>query len=203
MDGFELRREKKKKGIYKAAFELFSQYGVQKVSIAEIAKKANVSQVTIYNYFGNKSGLVKYIVMEVMDEIAESFQPLLDSDIPFPEKMEKLIFEKKDTSKMFGDTGFLEAVSINDPEIQEYLENYAQTKAYPLMMGLLEQGRQEGYVNPDISTEAIMLYINIIREATSKPDFLKLENQKIMLDLASLFFYGLAGKPFESPKTVT
>jgi len=195
VNGFELRRKKKKMDLYKAALELFSQFGIQKVSIAEIAKKANVSQVTIYNYFGNKSGLVKYIVMEKMNEIALSFQPLLDSDLPFPEKMEKLLFEKQDTSKMFRDKGFMESVSVQDPEIQEYLEEYAQTKAYPLMLGLLEQGRKEGYVNPDICIEAIMAYINAIRDATNKPEFLRIENQKMMLDLASLFFYGLAGKP--------
>ena len=58
MDGFEKRREQKKKDILKAALSLFQQYGVQKVTISEIAKKANVSQVTIYNYFESKDNLL-------------------------------------------------------------------------------------------------------------------------------------------------
>ena len=40
MDGYQRRTEKKKENIRNAAFELFKVYGVEKVSIAEIAKKA-------------------------------------------------------------------------------------------------------------------------------------------------------------------
>lgn len=195
MDGFQRRRELKKKSILQAAFDLFSRYGVQKVTVAEIAKKANVSQVSIYNYFGSKNNLVKYSVMQMMDDVAKTFRPLLDSDLPFPEKMHKLIFEKTEISKMMGEKGFFQAVSIQDPEIQKFLEDYAQTKAMPAMMALLDQGRAEGYVNPDISTESILYYIGIIQQATQNPDFFRDENQKVRLDLATLFFYGLAGKP--------
>lgn len=39
MDGFEKRREQKKRDILNAALALFMEYGLQKVSITEIAKK--------------------------------------------------------------------------------------------------------------------------------------------------------------------
>ncbi|MTI94437.1 MAG: TetR/AcrR family transcriptional regulator [Firmicutes bacterium] len=197
MDGFERRKEQKKRNIRKAAFDLFSQYGVQRVSISEIAKKANVSQVTIYNYFGNKSELVKYVVKEYMNDIAKDFEPFLNSDLPFPEKLEKIIFNKKTAGQLMGDKGFFEVVSVQEPDIQEYLEEYARTKALPMMLELVEQGRKEGYVNPDISTDAILYYIQMFRDATSNPDLFRDENQKMLLDLASLFAYGLIGKPLE------
>ncbi|TDL80905.1 TetR/AcrR family transcriptional regulator [Peribacillus frigoritolerans] len=50
MNGFERRKQIKMEQIQKAAFQLFSQYGINKVNIQEIAAAANVSQVTIYNY---------------------------------------------------------------------------------------------------------------------------------------------------------
>ena len=53
MDGFNRRKEQKKESIRRAALELFKVYGFKKVSINDIASKAGVSQVTIYNHFGS------------------------------------------------------------------------------------------------------------------------------------------------------
>ena len=57
LDGFTRRKEQSKEDIRRAAWELFSQFGVMKVSIADIARKAGVSQATIYNHFGSKEAL--------------------------------------------------------------------------------------------------------------------------------------------------
>jgi AcrR family transcriptional regulator len=62
LDGFQRRRELKKSHILQAALALFMEFGIQKVSIKEIAAKANVSQVTIYNYFGGKDQLVHDVI---------------------------------------------------------------------------------------------------------------------------------------------
>ena len=51
MDGFERRKEQKKESIRRAALELFQNYGFKKVSVNDIAERAGVSQVTIYNGF--------------------------------------------------------------------------------------------------------------------------------------------------------
>lgn len=50
MNGFERRKERKKESIRQAAMQLFMEHGMRKVSIGEIADKAGVSQVTIYNF---------------------------------------------------------------------------------------------------------------------------------------------------------
>jgi AcrR family transcriptional regulator len=51
LDGFEKRRNDKKKAIMQTALELFDQYGFDKVTVTEIANKAHVSKVSIYNFF--------------------------------------------------------------------------------------------------------------------------------------------------------
>ena len=58
MDGFERRKEQSKEDIRRAAEELFSRFGAEKVSVNDIARKAGVSQATIYNNFGSKDELV-------------------------------------------------------------------------------------------------------------------------------------------------
>ncbi len=57
MDGYRIRTEKKKELILKTAFDLILTFGVNKMSIAEVSKKANIFPVSVYNYFGSKIGL--------------------------------------------------------------------------------------------------------------------------------------------------
>lgn len=75
------------------------EYGIQKVSIAEIAEKANVSQVTIYNYFESKHKLSKDVFEYYITKASEDFEKLVYSDLPFPEKIKQIIFNKKEISK--------------------------------------------------------------------------------------------------------
>lgn len=51
------------------ARELFSKYGFRKVSMEEIAKKANVTKKTIYHYFKDKRELFCYFINEELDNI--------------------------------------------------------------------------------------------------------------------------------------
>lgn len=194
MDGYQRRTEKKKENIRNAAFELFSMYGIEKVSIAEIAKQANVSPVTIYNYFGSKEDLFSEVLSNYMNKELDNYQELLHSNLSFPEKIEKMVFEKKEAAKSFT-TEFLK--SYTDPAIKEFLEDFTNNKAIPLLMELIEQGRNEGYVNKNISTEAIIIYIHIFGEALQKPELLSNSNMDVLLDLTNLFFYGLQGQPIE------
>jgi AcrR family transcriptional regulator len=192
MDGYQRRTEKKKENIRQAALELFSIYGVEKVSISEIAKKANVSPVSIYNYFGSKEELSKSVIEEFMKSQFEDFEKLLLTETPFPQKVEKILFDKNEVATKMG-TEFLK--SITDPSLQGFIEEFTNIKAIPMLLELIEQGRKEGYVNPHISSEAIMLYIHIFNEATASPEILLNSSKEALLELGHLFFYGLLGKP--------
>ncbi len=57
MNGFEIRRENKINDKLNAALKHFSMYGIKKDIIDEISKSANVSQVSIYNFFESKENL--------------------------------------------------------------------------------------------------------------------------------------------------
>ncbi len=53
-----------KDGIKKAARELFRQFGYNKTSVNEIAKKAKVAKATIYKYFDSKEMILHAILMD-------------------------------------------------------------------------------------------------------------------------------------------
>ncbi|MED1203853.1 TetR/AcrR family transcriptional regulator [Heyndrickxia acidicola] len=190
MDGYQRRTERKKEMIKQAALNLFSSYGADKVSVAEISKKANVSPVTIYNYFGSKDELLRAVLVDYMDKSFEEYRELIYSDRPFSEKIEQVIFRKTETAKELSPE-FLQ--SLTDPGIQALFEEYTNEKSMPLAMELIDQGKKQGYINPKLTTEAILFYIHIFTETTQKKEGLGLLSKDALIDLVELFFYGLMG----------
>lgn len=195
MDGFERRRERKEENIRQAAFELFSAHGVQKVSIAEIAEKAKVSQVTIYNYFGSKDELLRNVISSLLEKRLKEDTEAIESDLPFTEKIEIFISERTgDLSAL--DPDFLKSMMSEDPVIRQMAEDFTKNKFIPLMFRLIEKGKGEGYIGDDISNEAILVYIHMFREGKHSNIFSNLEQSRhLFKELVTLFFYGIMGKP--------
>ncbi|WJV47729.1 TetR/AcrR family transcriptional regulator [Streptomyces flavofungini] len=69
-------RERKKRQtaarIWQAAVELFVERGFDKVSVAEIAAAADVSKMTVFNYFGTKEDLLLSPMEEHVADAAEA-----------------------------------------------------------------------------------------------------------------------------------
>ncbi|AOT72012.1 TetR/AcrR family transcriptional regulator [Geosporobacter ferrireducens] len=197
MDGFEKRTERKKENIRQAAFELFSAHGVQRVSVAEIAKKAKVSQVTIYNYFGSKDELLRDVILSLLNKRLYEDMEVIESNLPFPEKIETYVSER--TSELSAmDPDFLKSLKSEDPVIRQIAEDFTKNKYIPLMLRLIEKGRKEGYIQHSISNEAILIYINMFREGKRSDALLNFEeSRKYFKELVTLFFYGILGKPLD------
>ncbi len=193
MNGFERRREKIKDKILQAAFELFAAQGVKAVGIAEIAQRADVSQVSIYNFFGNKENLARQAVFTFMNIKAGEFKALVDSPIPFREKFEQMITVRMDTTQQYSED-FFQAEAYQDPSLQQFLAEYYQTRILPIFRDLIAQGKQEGSIAAELSDEAILMYIGMFNSSITRTDLPK----KVQFDLGALFFYGLLGKPWQS-----
>lgn len=193
MDGFERRKERIKENIRQAALELFSNYGVQKVSVSEIAKRAKASQVTIYNYFGSKDELLRDVILAGLDKSLQGYIETINSGISFPEILEKLITEKTSELAILNQD-FVKSMMSEDPVIKQITEDFSKNKFIPMMLELIQKGKTEGFIHHNISDEAILLYINMFRESKNSDSIIKMEhNQQLYKDITTLFFYGLIG----------
>jgi AcrR family transcriptional regulator len=190
MNGFQRRREKKMKSILVAAWELFLMRGIKDVSISEIAKKAQVSQASIYNFFQSKENLVRETLFAYIQEEAKESETILESEIPFREKMEKLLFMVDEATRQTSPELFESAASM-DPSIRDLLVEYATKISDPFILRLVEQGRAEGLINDHYSNEAILLFIGSLRSVLMQPNVTK----EARIGLNALFFYGVTGKP--------
>lgn len=193
MDGFERRREQKKEAILNAALELFKEYGYSKVSMAEIANRASVSQVSIYNFFISKENLKKELSIRMLDNLYTSTLNILESTLPIKEKIEKCILNRINIHKNFPMKILLESIkdSSNNNELafEEKLESLQQ-----VFSKVLDQARQEKIIREDVSNKAILSYIDIFQfyianniKAAAQYD----SNPELFDEVIKLFYSGI------------
>ena len=193
MDGFERRRELKKKDILEAALELFMKYGVQKVSIAEIAKEANVSQVTIYNYFDSKNNLIPLVFKFYVDQIWDEMKVLLASNLPYEDKIKQMISFERNMANHSMNNKFFQDLLKDYATGQSYVEEVYLKEGLPLLIEFVNDGKNQGFIDPSLSNEAILFYLQMFQEYMQRNDVVH-TLLPLSEDLTKLFFYGIVGK---------
>ena len=201
MDGFARRKEQSKEDIRKAAWELFSQFGVERVSIVDIARKAGVSQATIHNNFGSKETLVREFVTTMVDQLMDRVQEVLSYEKPYWEKMAAFIhiiaeMMANGRSSEGNVTGFTNNYALqNDPEIKK-IRDSAKGKMTGLLLGLIREGKEQGQIHSDISEDGLLVYFKAFMDIFIDPQFQQqyYKNPKLVQDLGSLMINGLGGQ---------
>jgi AcrR family transcriptional regulator len=195
MNGFEKRKEQKKDSIRRAALELFQKYGFQKVSISEIARRAGVSQVTIYNHFDSKERLVQEVIKWHTLELLGKYMDIIKSEKPFLEKLESVVFDKYRVVGQFQGE-LLQTIIQEDPELRDFMEKLYEDSINPEMVKFFDEGIRQGYISPKISMETILLYFEIIRHGFwDMPDIYEQVKRKpgLFKELIEIMTYGLNG----------
>jgi len=196
MNGFERKKAQKRQSILRVAMELFKVYGFKKASINDIARKANVSQVTIYNHFGSKEGLVREVVKAIILGILEKAREIIKEDSPFQEKLETIIFDKANIASQYHGE-LMQIAAQSDPEMRQWIESLWQGDVNQVTIDLIKEGKGQGFISTRQSEEAIILYLEILRRGVfSSPDLLANMEPDVELyrELNHLFIYGLVGK---------
>jgi AcrR family transcriptional regulator len=195
MNGFEKRTAKKKDNIRRAALELFKAHGFQKVSISEIARRAVVSQVTIYNHYGSKEALIRDVLKWYSLSIIEKYEKMMTSELPFLERLEIIIFEKSEALGQFQGE-LVQAWMQDDPGMQVFIEDIYANRVVPLIRAFFEEGLRQGYIDRKFSLETIIFYFEMVRRGffamTELPEKAK-SNPALLKELIQIITYGLNG----------
>ncbi len=196
MDGFERRRERKKESIRRAALELFKINGIKKVSIAEIAKKAHVSPVTIYNHFGDKNTLACDVIKQSFMEKINQYRDIMNSDEPFPNKIRMIMLDKMAMANDY-DQELIEKYAFGSPELAEFINKVYEGDIKKIQVEMLKEGKEQGYIDKNLSNEAIFLYLDMVRKGTDAYVYLyknPKKNIRMLRELNNLIFYGIFKK---------
>jgi len=193
----ERRIERNRERILRATLKLFQVHGIKKTTTNDIARKAGVSPATVYNHFGSKEDLVRATVKYFLTNIAADFRKIFEGDLSFLGKMEQTLLYKSDMLGQYQGE-FMQRIISEDPEIRHLVDSVYLTEIRQMIIDFYEEGKRQGYVNPELSTETIMRYILIVRSGMAAESILSEDpehNRKMMQELAPLFLYGIMGKP--------
>ena len=197
MKAYERRIERNKERILRATLELFQVHGIKKTTTNDIARKAGVSPATVYNHFGNKEELVRATIKYFLTSMMADFRKIMDGNLPFLEKLEQVILYK---SEIFGQYQgeLLQRIISDDPEIWQLVDSVYQVEIRQCLTDFYEDGKRQGYINQDLSTETIILFSEIMRRGLAAGSNLSVDpehNLKLMRKLIPIYLYGMLGKP--------
>ena len=192
MNQYQKTTEKKKQAIIQAALQLFKEKGFKDTSIKSIAEAAEVSPVSIYNYFGSKDNLVALCVNDLFEEITQQAEDILNSNLDFKTKLDHafaLCQEKM--SQQISD--YFQDKMVKDPALSSLLTKAITAKKRDIYRAYIELGKKEGLIAEDLSTELVlnvMDALNGMGNQLADSDNLETEVDQIH----QIFLYGIFGK---------
>ncbi|WP_202710611.1 TetR/AcrR family transcriptional regulator [Sporosalibacterium faouarense] len=195
MNGFEKRREEKKKAILDAASKLFFKNGYKETNVEEIAEVANVSPASVYNFFDTKTNLYVKTIEKAFYEAMDKYDEILNSSRSFHEKLMAFIKYKVNSQDSMS-PDYFKAEDMQNPEIVVIISEVTKTRIIPFFVKLVKQGKEEGAVDESIDVNSVMTYINIFATGLATTQILKKmpKDQKLSEDIGKLFLFGFSGK---------
>jgi AcrR family transcriptional regulator len=186
----------KKQKILDAAIELFRcTHDVKRVSLETIAREAQVSPTTIYNYFGTRENLICEVIKKLVKESMESSRKLVHSDISFPEKLIGLTTLKLNLANN-ANGEIMDKIVTDDESITPFMDEVYNNEIRPLWLEIVAEGKSLGYIDAKLDNEALLVYLDILRAGAAKKDFLKdwSGNINLIHQLSYIIFYGFMKK---------
>jgi AcrR family transcriptional regulator len=148
------KRSRKEMQIAETAEDLFMRYGVKRVTVEEICRRAGVSKMTFYKYFANRIELVRHLWNAWVDEGYERLDEIDAMDIPLPEKIQMMFDWKTDLlSKM--STEFLEEILPLELEQEKVLGRF---------MEFIIRAQKRGEIRAGINPEFLMAVLDKLYE---------------------------------------
>ena len=192
MDGYQKRTQLKMENIELSTIKLLS-LPINDIKIMDIAKLANVSQVTIYNYYGSKEALLKAAFLRLMDQQYEEYKKLLSSEKPFEEKIKEMLLRKKDGIDIVNLETFTTLIQ-KDEELHAIVLDFSMNKSFKLLLALIDEGRSLGIIRNEVSTKTLQIYIQVLSQAFMNMDATTsqyIQQKEVIDEIMNLFLYGM------------
>ncbi|MBN1406660.1 MAG: TetR/AcrR family transcriptional regulator [Calditrichaceae bacterium] len=182
----------KQNQITATAQSLFWKYGMRRVSIEEICREAKVSKMTFYKFFKNKVDLVKYILDKITNESTETYQAIMNQDIPFYKKVIQTIDMKLKSVDQISPEFYADLHQKAVPEISEHFHNISH-KVLEMIVNDYKKAQEEGEIRSDLKLEFIIYQLNKIFEMAGDPKLIAMYKtpKDVIMELTRFFFYGI------------
>jgi len=185
--------------ILETSKSLFWKFGFKRVTIEELCKEAGVSKMTFYKYFPNKIELVKTLMNRILSESLAKYRKISESDIPYPEKVVKMIQLKQEQVQNMSSEFFTDYVQSDDPELINYLNQLSQENQQ-MFTNDFKKAQENGDIRREVKVEFIMYIMNHLVEMTHDDKLLSMyeEPQDLVMEITRFLFYGILNREAHS-----
>ena len=194
------KRIRKRQEIVSAAISLFSRtHDIRRVSLEAIAREARVSPTTIYNLFGNRDTLVCEVTRDLVRINLERTRALIRSTLPFPQKLSGIVGGKLDMAGTVNNE-IIKKLIAQDQNVAPFVDEMYRQEIRPLWQEMVADGKKQGYVDPALDDEALLVYLDVMQAGfRARPElFQNLEdNMALIKQLTRLMYYGFLKKEID------
>jgi AcrR family transcriptional regulator len=185
-------RSEKFIAIITAARELFWKHGIRRVSIDEICQEADVSKMTFYKYFSNKSAAAVYIIEEMFHAGMEAYKEIFNSEIPYEEKVRKVIELKMSNTHELSQELLDDLYKNKDLEIDSTIESVKNTML-TVYLEDFRNAQKNGEIRADVKPEFILYFLNHFTEMLTDEKLVSMypNTEEMIREVLSFFFYGI------------
>ena len=129
----ESKIPKKQKQIVETATDLFTRFGIKRVTVEEICQEAGASKMTFYKHFRNKTALAKRILEEMTAERMGEYESLMSQPLPFKEKVRRTIQMKMEHTHDLSQEFFADINKQADPELLGKSSHHGKDPVVPIL----------------------------------------------------------------------
>ena len=143
------------KRLEKIVLETFSGKAYHEVNMRDISDKSRISLGTLYKYYKSKKELLFYFVNKGLSELNERLIDHLQGIEDIKEKLRKVFWVGLDFYERNSELGKIVFITI--PEKTWMLDKtYRQKKLTDIWIGVLREGQENGYLNPNIRAGLVL-----------------------------------------------
>ena len=165
-------KDQRKEEIEAAAYALLAEVGYKKISMLAIAKKASVSNETLYKWYDNKQNLFASLVKKNADIVGKELIMAIDNHLDTIETLQVIgpFLLKIITSEKVIMLNRAAAIDVNECNtLGKTISEQGRMKVTPLLIAIFQQGIDENVFknterNQDIidAQNIAQLYLNLL-----------------------------------------
>jgi len=191
--------EKIKNKIMQTCDKLYRQYGVKKITVKQICEVAEINRVSFYKLFKDKHDCFLSWWLLQMDKHTEEMIENFDSDIPFADKIEKFISQKRNHHSGYSQQFFIDLNNLrpnDNPICQQKIEYINQR----MIQFIISETEKLGIKQKFTADKLLCLYKRVMVDTMCDKQFssfyTSVDDQSE--DLLRFFFYGVIGQKLNS-----
>lgn len=157
----------KKDAIIERSTKIFYKFGLNKISMEELADQIGISKKTIYNNFGSKENLLEVIIFTSMEQVLENITDIFKDN-------DKSIIDKiyLATNRIYTQYNNFEIPTKSDPNAARIIDSPKCIFLSDQILGVIQEFTQEaqtnGIIKKSINIQMIpYLFLNNIRALTT------------------------------------